>query len=628
MQFYVYYDYLSIYFSILKFFIAIFLYSAVFAEHKVRYSKLCGVYEKLSSTSKRLTKIYYISEFLKELPEKDYNTMILLLQGRLFPAWDEQKIGVAARLVIKAINISTGIDLKDIEKRWKELGDLGEVAEDLVSKKKQATLFSQDLEVMKVYSNLISLATLTGAGVVDRKVKLISELLTSAKPVEAKYIVRSALEDMRVGVGDGTIRDAIVHAFFSAEKVGRLERIHDESEDFIYNYEDDQFDNKKEYVKVVQNAYNITNDFGRVIDIARKDGVEGLEAIEIEVGQPLKVMLYPKATDVEDAFRIVGKPAAFEYKYDGFRVQIHVKGDEVNLFTRRLENVTTQFPDVVESVKKYVKSKNVILDSEVVGYNPKTNQYLPFQSISQRIKRKHNILEAVEKFPVEINVFDILYNNGESLIKRPFNERRRMLSENVDIEPRKIVLSRIVVTSDPDEASSFYQEALDMGEEGVMAKSLTAPYEPGARVGNGVKLKQVMDGLDLVIVGADWGEGKRANWLASFTLATMDSEGEYVEVGKVSTGIKELSGEGVTYKEMTELLEPLIISEKGRTVRVKPEIVIEVHYEEIQKSTNYSSGYALRFPRFVRLRDDRRADELSTIEDIEDLYFGQRNRNS
>ena len=587
----------------------------------MKYQELAKVYSDIQSTSKRLEKTSVLANFLSKIPDEDINVIVLLMQGRIFHSWEEKKLGVAAKTIVKAINIATGINSAKIEDEWRKTGDLGLVAENLVNKKQQSTLFSQDLEVKKVYSNLARLAELEGSGTIDKKLKLIAELLSSAKPLEARYIIRTALEDLRVGVGEGLVRDAIVWAFFS-EKLG----IEYDPESNKINFAENKRELYDSYVNALQYAYNLKNDFSEVIKIAKDEGYDGLKDIGITLGKPMKSMLFQKAKDVIEGFKIVGKPAAFEYKYDGFRVQVHFNEGDVKLFTRRLENVSEQFPDVVESVKKQVNAKNCILDTEIVGFNPSTNQYISFQEISQRIKRKYNIRALEKKYPVEVNVFDVMYYNGELQLKKPFHERRKLISEIVEPVERRIVLSRIVVTENKDEANKFYNEALDRGEEGVMIKNLNAPYEPGSRVGNGVKLKPVMDSLDLVIVKAEWGEGKRASWLTSFTLAALDENKQLKPVGRVSTGLKELEGEGMTYSQLTETLRPLIIAEQGRKVRLKPQVIIEVNYEEIQKSSNYESGYALRFPRFIRLRDERAVEDADSIEQIEKLYKSQRNR--
>ncbi|MBT5022062.1 ATP-dependent DNA ligase [Candidatus Woesearchaeota archaeon] len=586
----------------------------------MHYKELVELYEKIESTSKRLEKTYLVSKFLKKTIVSDLSMIILLLQGRIFPSWDERKIGVATKMVIKAISKSTGRSVDTIEETWKKMGDLGRVAEELVKTKRQVTLFQTELNVKKVFDNMRKLTTLEGTGSVDHKVGLISELLTSASPTEARYIVRNVLEDLRVGIGEGIIRDAIVWANFEEEI-----KVNYDSETKAITPDDREQYNK--FVNIVQEAFDVVNDFAKVARIAKEEGVEGLKKLELSVGNPIKVMLYQKVTVIADAFEKVGKPAALEFKYDGFRMQIHKFDGKIILYTRRLEDVTTQFPEVVEYVKENIDADSFILDSEAVGYDQKTKKYLPFQKISQRIKRKYNIGELANQFPVELNVFDIMNFNGENIIKKPFKFRREILEKIIKPVPYKIIYAKQIITSDEQEAQNFYEEALAAGEEGIMMKNLDGIYKPGSRVGYGVKVKPVMESLDLVIVAAEWGTGKRGGWLTSYTLACVDPDtGEFLEIGKVGTGIKELKEEGTSFGEMTELLKPHIIKEKGREVKIKPVVVIEVNYEEIQHSPNYSSGFALRFPRLIRLREDRRADEVSDIELIEDLFHSQRGR--
>lgn len=586
----------------------------------MKYGELVGVYEQLEGTSKRLEKTFFLSEFLKQLDEKDIDKVMLLVQGRVFPAWDERKIGMAARLLLKAINIASGINTALIEAEWKKTGDLGEAAQNIIAKKKQATLFAAELTTDKVFENLQKQAVIEGAGTVDKKVKLIAELLTSAKPKEAKYIIRTVLEDLRVGLGTGTVRDAITWAFFSDE----IELKYNKTDNKLELVDRERYNS---YAEAVQEACDIANDFAVVVHKAKK-GLSGLKEINLEPGKPVKVMLYQKVKNLPDAFETVGKPAAFEYKYDGFRLQIHKKGDQIWLFTRRLDDVTKQFPDVAEFVKEHVKGDEFIIDSEAVGYDAKTKKYTAFQNISQRIKRKYDIASMAQKFPVELDVFDVIYLDGENLIKTPFSERRKIVEKIVE-NPADLKIKPAVqlITSDEKEAEEFYEKSLDSGNEGVMVKNLEGIYKPGSRVGYGVKLKPTMDTLEVVIVGAEWGEGKRSEWLASFIIAIRDPDtDEILEIGRVGTGIKEKAEEGVSFGQLTEMMKPLIIKEEGKIVWVKPSIVIEVDYEEIQASPTYKSGFALRFPRFVKLRDDRGVGDINTLEEVEMLYDLQRGR--
>jgi DNA ligase-1 len=583
----------------------------------MEYIKLVEVYQKLEATTKRLEKTYIISEFLKAVPEENLQQTILLLQGLVFPVWDERKIGVAARLVLKAINKATGITQEKIEKDWAKVGDLGDVAESLVKEKKQITLFSRSLTVKKVFENIQKLAELEGEGTVDRKIGLIAELLTSANPLEAKYIIRTLLEELRVGTAAGTLRDAVVWAYFPEAKVK-----YDENEKEI------EVENREEYNKytdLVQEAYDLSNDFSLVAKAAKKGKID---SIGLEVGTPIRVMLGPKEPDAKTALERTGIPAQAEFKYDGFRIEAHKDGNKITLFTRNLENVTKQFPEVVEYLKENIKAKSFIIDSEAVGFSPKTGKYLPFQNVSQRIKRKYDIEQTSREFPVELNIFDCMFYDGKSMIKEPFEKRRALLEKIVKQINKKIVLSKAKIVKNEDDVNKFFKESLAAGNEGLMLKKLDAPYKPGARVGYMVKMKETEEPLDLVITETEWGEGKRTNWFSSFTLACLDENGNFVEIGKVGTGIKEKSEEGVSFEELTNLLKPLVINQKGKVAKVKPKIVVEVAYEEIQKSPTYSSGYALRFPRVLRLRNmERSAEDVADLQYIEEYYLKQRKRN-
>jgi DNA ligase-1 len=288
-----------------------------------------------------------------------------------------------------------------------------------------------------------------------------------------------------------------------------------------------------------------------------------------------------------------------------------------------MENVTRQFPDVVKLVQDNVKAKECILDAEAVGLT-KDGKYLPFQQMSQRIKRKYDIEKTAKELPVCVCVFDILEKDGEPLVQTPFQERHKIIEQTINVTTY-IKPAEQLITDDEKEATAFYEKSLKAGNEGVMMKRLDSVYKPGSRVGFGVKVKPVMETLDCVIVGAEWGEGKRSKWLASFTLAIKDGD-EFLEIGKMGTGIKEKPEEGLSFGEMTEMLKPLVIEEKGKGVKTKPKIVVEINYEEIQKSPTYASGYALRFPRLVRLREDRGPNDVADLKEVENLYKGQRGR--
>ena len=559
------------------------------------YSKICEVYRTLESTTKGLEKTEILGNFLKEIRNKP--KFIYLLQGRLFADYDNRELGISHQLIIKALGKATGILEDEIIDEFKNLGDLGKVAEFILDKKKKQTaLFSEKLSIEKVLENLKKLSTIEGSGAVDLKIGYIVDLLHSATPTEAKYVVRTILGDLKIGVGSGILRDAIVLHCFAPENLN----------------------DKKVCSREVQEAYDKATDFAEVFERACDDS---LEKIKLKPGKPVKVMLFPKAIDIEDAFRIVGKPAAFEYKYDGFRVMINKEvGGRVKVFTRRLEEVTKQFPEIVEYVESHITGDSFMLDAEAVGFDSKTKKYTEFQSISQRIKRKYGISEMREAFPIELVVFDIIYYSGDSLIEKPFKERRALIEKIVRQEKFKIVLAEQIITDDVGVVEGFYEKALNDNQEGLMGKSLTAPYKPGARIGYAVKLKPEDKDFDLVITGAEWGTGKRAGWLTSFDVSCRNN-GELLEIGKVSTGLKELAGDDLSFGEMTDMLEKLVVGVDGRHIKVKPEIVVTVKYQDIQKSPTYSSGYALRFPRITRLREDRGVDDIATLEEVEEEIF-------
>jgi len=553
------------------------------------YSELAAVYEQLEATSKRLEKRDIFARLLKKASESDLDHLLYLIQGRVFPRWDERKTGMSSQLLLKAIALSTGNSTEQITKIWRKVGDLGKVTEQLTKGKKQRTIFeTKKLDVKKVFDNIRAMSELTGAGTVNKKVNLAAELLTSASPLEARYIVRTVLEELRIGVAEGVIRESIAVA-----------------------YDVDVDDVEKAFSKIVDYA-----------EVAKKAKKKELSKIGMGIGRPVEVMLAIKAETIEEAFEVLGKPAVFEYKLDGFRVQAHKVDGKISLFTRRMEDVTKQFPDVVSLIEKNVKGDSFIVDNEIVGYNQKTKRYLPFQKISQRIKRKHDIEKMAKDFPVEINVFDVLYHDGKSIEGKPLTERRDLLEKIIKPIKWKIVLTKKIITSSEEEATKFYKESLKAGNEGVMIKKIDGPYIPGRHVGGWIKFKPVMETLDLVIVGAEWGEGKRATWLSSFDLACQD-KGKFLELGKVGTGIKE-KGEGVTFKQLTKELKPNVIQTKGKHVLVKPNLVVEVAYEEIQKSPTYNSGLALRFPRILRIRYDRTPSGCDNIERVKNLFEKQR----
>ncbi|MEE9323908.1 MAG: ATP-dependent DNA ligase [Candidatus Aenigmarchaeota archaeon] len=569
----------------------------------MKYSKLVDLYEHLEQTPSRLKKIERIAEFLRDAETPILEKLVLMIQGRVFPSYSEKEIGVADKMMVKVISSSTGFPERDVMKEFRDTGDLGLSVEELMKKKKQRTLVTRELGVEKVFENLRKLASIEGRGSQDVKIGLVKELISNAKPKEAKYIVRTVLEQLRIGVAEGVLRDSIGQAFFPGK----------------------EGEEKKEIIRTIEWAWFLKPNYSEIARIAKERGLNGLRKVSIEIGKPYHVLLADKAKDLKEAIEKFER-SSLEFKYDGARVCIHKKDEKFWFYTRRLENITKQFPDLLDLAKKGIKAKECIIEGEMLVIDPKTQNPLPFQMLSQRIKRKYDIEKTVEEVPIQVNLFDVVYHNGKQLFSEPLEKRRKILESIVRPVTGKFQLAEMLVTKDLKEAERFYERALKAKQEGVIVKNLDAKYQPGRRVGYWLKVKPIMETLDLVITGAEWGSGKRANWLGSFLLSCRKGD-EFLECGMMGTGIKE-KGEGVTFDDMTKQLKPLIEKEKGKSVGIKPKIVVEVAYEEIQKSPNYSSGYALRFPRLIKIRVDKSPSDASDVEQIENLYHQQRGRKS
>lgn len=557
------------------------------------YSIIAETYEKLEKVPSKLKKTEILSELFKKTPNDELEKVVLLIRGTVFPGYSQLELGIADKTIIKSIAKSTGFTDSQIVDKFKKIGDLGSVAEDCLTGKKQATLAKKKMTVDFVFNSLRKLADVAGEGSQEKKLGMISELIVSSKPIEARYIIRTILSNLRVGASEGLIRDAIAQAFFDAKE-------------------------KDEAKKAVENSLNIIADIGEVARIAKEKGFAGLEKSKIEIGKPIQVMLAEKEESIEKVLKKY-KKIAIELKFDGMRAQVHKKGEKIWIYTRRLEDVTKQFPDLVKFVKDSVKSDECVIEGEVLGINTKTGEPLPFQILSQRVHRKYDIEKIAKEIPIQMNFFDAIFVDGELLIGKPFSERRKVLEKIIKPIEGKIQIAKQITTDDLKEAEKFYKAAIEARQEGVMLKVLDSSYVFGRHVDGWIKIKPVMETLDLVIIGATWGEGARANWLTSFVLACRDSKKEkLLECGMMSTGLTEEE-----YKEMTKVLKPLIISEKGKDIVVKPKVVIEVMYQEIQKSTNYSSGFALRFPAFKNVRYDKGPDDADTIERVKKLYLSQ-----
>ncbi len=562
------------------------------------YSRLVELYQQLEKEPGRLKKIELLAALLASTPEQLLPDVTLLAQGSVFPAWDQREIGIADRSVRKIVAQVSGASVENVSTQFSKLGDYGTVLESLA--RSQRTLAAKKLTVEKVVENLRAAAAVSGSGAQERKAKLVAELLAAAKPAEAKYVIRTVLGQLRAGVAEGVVRDAVVAAFLPKE-------------------------DKAEATGAVEWAWYLRTDYGEVAAIAKRAGIAGLKRARLELGRPYQVLLSEKAPSLEEALAAFERPV-LEWKYDGMRCIMQKQGSRVWLFTRRLEDVTAQFPDIVASVRRAVKPEEAIIEGEVLALDAK-GKPRPFQELSQRIKRKHGIAEMAAEVPVQVYVFDAVLLDDEPLFERTLEQRRQLLEKAIKPVPGKFQLSEQLATPTLAQAERFYQAALAANQEGLMVKNLDSRYYPGRRVGYWLKVKPVMESLDLAIIGGTWGTGKRTGWFGSFLLGCRTPEG-FAACGMIGTGMKEKAGkEGdVTFAELTKLLKPHITEEQGNSVTVKPTVIVEVAYEEIQKSPKYASGFALRFPRVAKIRWDRGPADADDLARIKRLYASQKGK--
>ena len=510
--------------------------------------------------------------------------VVRFLLGRVFPAHDSTKLDVGPRLCYEAIARAAGqnVTADDVEDRLAEYGDVGNVAAsyDLGGQRGLAAFGAggrDGLTVAEVADRLTELARASGNGSQDTKLDILFDLFNRADPPEARYLARLVLSEMRIGVGEGTVRDAIAEAF--DVPVGSVER-----------------------------ALQVSNDYGLVAETAREDGVAGLDGMALEVGRPVQAMLAQAGT-VTGALEDWGE-AAVEIKYDGARVQAHYDGETARLYSRNMENVTDPLPEIASGVAASL-SVPAILDGEVVAID-EDGQPRPFQAVLRRFRRKHDVAKAREAVEIRFHAFDCLHADGTDLLDDPLVARHDRLASILD-PAANVERSELWTADDPEEIADIEAWAIDSGHEGIMLKNPESPYTPGKRGQNWRKRKPDVETLDCVVTGAEWGEGRRANLLGTFELSVRGPDG-YETIGKVATGITDEQLEA-----LTDLLDPYVRAEDGTDVDIEPAVVFEVGYEEIQESPTYSSGYALRFPRFLDVREDKDPDDADSLSRVERL---------
>jgi DNA ligase-1 len=547
---------------------------------------LAELSKKLENTKKRTLMVNFAATFLKNLAPDEIEPATSMILGQPFPKADARTLEVSWATVRNVINRLTKVDWKSFRETFGRTGDLGATIKSILEESKirrQATLVEKPLTILEVRRSLEAIAETSGAGSRERKERLLETLLGDATPLEAKYIVKILIGEMRTGFNEGLMELAVSEAFDVPHEL-------------------------------VRKANMITGDVGEVAAIAKTEGKEGISKLQLQVFRPIKPMLAQRAESVKDALNQHDGKTAFEYKLDGARVQIHISKGKVRIFSRRLTDVTESFPDIVHLAQTQIKAEKAVLEGEIIAIGEGGGP-VPFQHLMRRFRRVQNIKDVAERIPVQLQLFDIIYLDGRSLIDDPYHERRRKLKEICG----SIVLTKQRITDDPNDAESFLKEAMDSGHEGIVAKKLDSPYTPGVRGKRWFKIKEVLEPLDLVIVAAEYGYGRRHRWLSDYYLAARDPEkDDFVVVGKTFKGLTDTE-----IIEMTRRLKELTVREELRRVTVTPRIVVEVAYNEIQESPKYRCRMALRFARITRIRDDKTPQEADTIQKIRKIYEKQ-----
>jgi DNA ligase-1 len=550
------------------------------------FKALAELCEKLEATRKRLPKIDLVADFLKSLDAEEVEPAVSMLLGRPFPKWSPQTLDLSWATLSEIIKRITGVEWNIFMEAFSKTGDIGSATKTVFENtkfKRQATLFKKTLTITEVRRSLTAIAEAAGYGSREKKERLVEALFSLASPLEAKYLVKIFTGDTRTGFHEGLMEQAVSKAFQIP-------------------------------LQTVQNASMITADIGEVAAKAKAEGSQALSTISFRIFRPVQLMLAQMGEGVSEALKEHGGRTAFEYKYDGARVQIHKLDDTVRIYSRRLTDVTASLPEIVQTARENIRAREAVLEGEVIAVDSSGNP-IPFQHLMRRFRRVHGIEDSAEKIPVRLYVFDILYLNGESLISAPYLQRRRILAENAG----KIPLTKQIVTDKVEEAQRFLKEAMDAGHEGLMAKKLDSQYTPGIRGKRWLKIKPVLEPLDLVIVAAEYGYGRRHNWLSDYYLAARDAEtGGFLSVGKTFKGLTDPE-----IVEMTKQLKELAVKDEYRRTVVVPKIVVEVAYNEVQRSPKYKSGMALRFARITRLRPDKPPEEADTIQRVREIYERQ-----
>ena len=578
------------------------------------YAVIADAYEKIEATTKRLEMTDLLVELLKKTPKGIIARAVYLTQGKLYPDFMGIEMGVAEKLAIKALARASGQSESAILPELQKSGDIGQTAQTMLSKRKQSTFFTRTLTVEQVYETLDKLAKTSGSGAVDTKMALLCGLLTDASPKEAKWIIRTVTGNLRLGIADMTVLEALAIAYGGG----------------------------KEARELVERAYNISSDLGRVANIVAEQGLEGIKNFKVVVFEPIRPMLAERLASPEEILEKFGGKCVAEYKYDGERVQAHKKDDRVILFSRRLENISSQYPDAVELIKDKIMAKEAILEAECVAMDLETGDMRPFQELMHR-RRKYGVEEAIDQYPISLFPFDMLYVDGKDLTLEPLPQRRKELQQIIGKTDRITPATQKLVNN-PKELENFFEQAIAEGCEGLMCKSVSKDscYQAGSRGWLWIKYKrdyksEMTDTVDLVVVGAFHGRGKRVGTYGALLLATYNKEADSFEtVTKCGTGF--------TDKDLVQLRDMLakhVVPRKNSRVQsmlqadvwFEPSLVLEILGAEVtlspihlcaMDSIREGSGLAIRFPRFTgKYRTDKAPEDATTAQEIVEMYRAQ-----
>jgi len=580
----------------------------------LQYAVIADAYEKIESTTKRLEMTDLLVDLLKNTSRDVIDKVVYLTQGKLYPDFEGVEIGVAEKLAVKALSRASGVKESEIEESVRKTGDIGETAQAMMSSRRQATFFQKSLTVQRVYETLDKMAKTSGAGAVDSKMAHLGGLLADATPKEVKYIMRTVTGNLRLGIADMTVLDALAIAFGGG----------------------------KEARELTERAYNISSDLGRVAKIIAEKGLQGIQKFEVCVFEPIRPMLAERLSSPEEILEKLGGKCVAEYKYDGERVQAHKKGERVVLFSRRLENISKQYPDAIQLVKDHVKAVDAILEGECVAVDVDTGEMKPFQELMHR-RRKYEIKQAIEDYPVSLFMFDALYVGDRDLTLEPYPTRREALEKAIS-EYDRLKTAKHMVVENPKELEKFFLEAIEDGCEGLVCKSIAkdSVYQAGARGWLWIKYKrdyksEMTDTVDLVVVGAFHGRGKRAGVYGALLLAAYNPDSDTFEtVTKCGTGFTDedlAKLPRLLKKHMIPHKHPRVQSLLEADVWFEPVVVLKILGAEItlspihmcgMDSVRKGSGLAIRFPRFTGdYRVDKAAEDATTITEVLEMYRSQ-----